>query len=271
MKKVIILFESLHYDDEVFHLISALNSIEPLSLTAVFLSPVDYTSIWAFPIVPGSSGAKVLPGSKEADKLLFTNIERFSSKCSEYGIRYKIHNDVNGVVFEQVKLESRFSDLMIIDTGTFYADFGEQPNDYLKEVLHISECPVLLIPPKSGLPQTVMLMYDGSESSIFAIKQFAYVFPVLRTLKTILVYVNAQEKEIPHIDRMRELVQKLYPNIVFQILRDEKHYHSWFEDHPYPIIVTGAYGRPAIIEFLRKSFLTDIINDQQYFVFLAHK
>ena len=118
MKKVIILLESVRFDDEIFHLISALNNIEPLSLTAVFLSPVDYTSIWAFPVVPGSAGATVIPGTKEADDLLKSHINRFSAKCRESGINFTIHNDVNGIVFEQVKLESRFADLMIIDTGS---------------------------------------------------------------------------------------------------------------------------------------------------------
>lgn len=271
MKKIIIVFESVHYDSGIFNFISALNTIEPLSLTAIFLSPVDYTSIWAFPVVPGSTGAPPLPGSKEAEEKLAKNIEDFKARCKEYGIRHAVHNDVNGVVFETVRTESRFADLMIIDTGVFYKDFGEQPNDYLKEVMHITECPVLLIPPDSGLPQTIMLMYDGSESSMFAIRQFAYVFPVLSTLKTVVVYVHGKDSQMPEERRMKSLVQQLYPNVSFQIFRDEKHYHTWFEDHPHPLIVTGAYGRPAIVEFLRKSFLTDIINDQQYFVFLAHK
>src|SRR4051812_29304835 len=127
MKKIIVVFESIHYNDEIFHFVKALHSIEPVSLTAVFLSPVDVTSIWAFPVVPGSSKMNIVPGSEEADELLKKHIQNFSKNCEEAGINYNIHNDVNGVVFEQVKIESRFADLMLIHTGLFYADFGEQP------------------------------------------------------------------------------------------------------------------------------------------------
>ena len=70
MKKIILVFESIHYNNESFDFIEALRKIEEVFVTAVFLSPVDYTSVWAFPILPGSSGLALNPGSAEADELL---------------------------------------------------------------------------------------------------------------------------------------------------------------------------------------------------------
>ncbi len=271
MKKIILVFESIHYNNESFDFIEALRKIEDIFVTAVFLSPVDYTSVWAFPVVPGTSGLPVTPGSPESEELLQKHMASFKAKCAELNIPFAVHNDVNGVVFEQVRLESRFADLMFIHTGLFYAAFGEQPNDYLKEVMHIAECPVVLIPPRGTLPQSIVLMYDGSESSMFAIRQFAYIFPVLKSLTSTLIYVDHKSDEIPDQSKLKEWMYSWYPNIQFEIMRDEKNYHSWFQNHPNPFIVTGSYGRAAIVEFLKKSFLTDIINDQQYFVFLAHK
>ncbi len=271
MKKIILVFESIHYNNEVFDFIESLKKTEDVFVTAVFLSPVDYTSVWAFPIVPVTTGFPFTAGSRDADDLLEKHKEAFKAKCLELKIPYNIHDDVNGIVFDQVKLESRFADLMIIHTGLFYAGFGEQPNDYLKELMHIAECPVVLIPPRTALPKSIVLMYDGSETSMFAIRQFAYLFPVFKSLPTILMYVNHTAEEVPEQSNIKEWMSGWLPNTSIEIMREEKKYHTWFIKHPNPFIVTGSYGRAAIIEFLKKSFLNEIIHDQKHFVFLAHK
>lgn len=271
MKKIILLFESIHYNLEPFAFIESLKKIEEVFVTAVFLSTTDYTSVWAFPVVPETSLLQVNAGSTEAEDLLQQHIMSFKSKCIELNITYSIHNDVNGIVFEQVRHESRFADLMLIPTGLFYGGYGEQPNDYLKEVVHIAECPVLLIPPKASFPQSIVLMYDGSETSMFAIRQFAYLFPMLKSMNTHLIFVSKKGDEIPDQQKLKEWMQHWYPNTRFRVVKDEKNYHSWFQDHPNPLIVTGSFGRAALLEFLKKSFVTDFINDQQYFIFLTHK
>ena len=60
----------------------------------------------------------------------------------------------------------------------FYENIGIHSSyDYLKDVLHDVACPVLLVPEKFDFPESVILAYDGSEESVYAIKQFAYLFP----------------------------------------------------------------------------------------------
>lgn len=269
MKKVVLLVDSLHYSNQVFHFIEALNKIEPLTLDGVFLSSADFTAVWSYPLY--SVAAISENEIKENERQLKLNITSFSRQCEVLQIPFVVHNEADGVVFDTIRKESRFADLLLIDTGVFYKDMGEPPNDYLKQTMEISECPVLLVPPAGYLPKSLALLYDGSESCMFAIKQFAYLFPVLRTLTACCVYVDEKGANLPSEKKMKEELRLWYPNLTFQIARDVHHYHHWFENYPNPLIISGAYGRPALLEFVRKSFLSNIINDRQYFIFLAHK
>ena len=54
---------------------------------------------------------------------------------------------------------------------------AEESDEYLKDALHASECPVLVVPEKFDFPESNILAFDGSESSVYAIKQFVYMFP----------------------------------------------------------------------------------------------
>jgi len=275
MKKIIIVFDGTHYSEGVFEFIVQLNNINPVSVSGVFLSPMDYTALWAYPILPGAGALLNLPSEAEkSEKILETNIERFKTKCEHNDILYKVHNDTNGLVFDILKKESRFADLLILSSELFYKHLGDQPNDYMKEVLHNSECPVLLLPEKFQFPQNIVMSYDGSPSSVFAIKQFAYVFPELCDRSAILVYTTSGEKTIPDQIFMEELALRHFSNLTINVVEETTGHHQfreWLKGQTNPIVITGAYSRPGISELFRKSFLTQIIKDHSAPLFISHK
>ena len=94
----------------------------------------------------------------------------------------------------ELKAETRFADVLIIGSEVFYENLGGKLNEYLQDILHRSECPVVVVPEKYDFPKTNILCYDGSESSVYAIKQFAYLFPELTKHPTLLVYVHEDGK-----------------------------------------------------------------------------
>jgi len=49
-----------------------------------------------------------------------------------------------------------------------------------------SECPMMLIPEKVSLSEDIILMYDGTAASVHAVKQFAYVFPELVNIFSVM-------------------------------------------------------------------------------------
>ena len=108
-------------------------------------------------------------------------------------IEYRVHKDLFESPISQLTKETRFADLMIIGSETFYKSAIEYgTHEYLKDALHGTECPVIIVPEKFNFPSNIILAYDGSASSVFAIKQFALLFPELCNLKTNLVYAETR-------------------------------------------------------------------------------
>lgn len=117
--------------------------------------------------------------------------DRFTKLCDKYGIEYRIHEHFESFSMESLQKEMRFADLAIIDSEAFYKNYDDdQPNSHLKTVLHNAECPVLLVPEGFDKIENIILAYDGSEASVFAIKQFANLLPELCSNKTLLVYAD---------------------------------------------------------------------------------
>jgi hypothetical protein len=133
---------------------------------------------------------------------------------------------------------------------------------------------VLLMPDKATLPGELILTYDGSEASVFAIRQFAYVFPEFCRLQATLVYVNDDlEAKIPEEEAIRELCALHYRK--FRVLRlrmrSADFYHTWIGMMSNPWLVTGSFGRSAISQAFSTSFSTELIREHQVPVFVAHK
>ena len=180
MKKLIISLDGKHFPKGAFEFVKSINAKTKVLLAGVFLSPVDYSKLLAY---TGMEGMAMMPEwltKNEDDVPVNKNISLFKEACTEAGIEFRIHKDTDMMAISSLIEESRFADALLISSDLFYANVSkEQPNFYLEEVLKRSECPVLLMPENYEEPDQVVLAYDGNESSVFAIKQFAYVFPEL--------------------------------------------------------------------------------------------
>jgi hypothetical protein len=67
---------------------------------------------------------------------------------------------------------------------------------------------------KIRFPENVILAYDGTEQSVYAIKQFAYLFPEMAEMPTLLVYASKDTAEdFPGKGQIEELVARHFPNL----------------------------------------------------------
>ena len=156
---------------------------------------------------------------------------------------------------------------------TMYFGKGD-PNDYMKEALHHSECPVIIVPEKFQFPKVNILAYDGSESSVYAIKQFTYLFPELCRHETLLVYSSAKnEHEVPEKQQIEELTKQHFLNVSLLKLDfdPKKNFGRWINENSNAILVSGSFGRSMVSEMFKKSFVTDVIAEHRLPVFIAHK
>jgi len=271
MKKVLLVIDGKHFSNGAFEFIKKMNDSEPVLLVGLFLPAVEFTEL--FYAMGGMTGPVFLPDMKEeTEDDLRKNIELFEHLCEKNGIEYRVHNNPVSNIANELKVESRYADLMVIGNELFYSNLGnERQYEYLLHALHNSECPALLVPEQYSFPETLVITYDGSASSTFALKLFSYLFPDMCSLKTLMVYASV-EKDIPDTEYVAELASRHYSNLTLHKLTAEplKYFESWLMDNKNPLVISGAYSRSFISEIMKRSFVSEVINDHNVPVFIAH-
>lgn len=272
MKKVLLVFDGQHFSKGSFDFACHLNETQPILLIGIFLPSIDYTSTVIYYL--GIEGPIYYPMLDSEVEVIAENIDKFKSLCEKNGISYRVHETIEGGILEGIRKETRYADLLILSSQLFYSNLGQgTQKEYLQDTTHNAECPVLLLPEQYKFPKSIVLAYDGSASSVYAIKQFAYLFPQLTSLETILVYASAHEGTLPRFDYIKELAAKHFSSLSFLKLEiDPKHYFkTWIEEAGPALLVSGAYGRSLVSELFKKSFIHEVIKDHSMPVFIAHK
>jgi nucleotide-binding universal stress UspA family protein len=274
MKKIILAFDGVHFSEGAFEFARRLNELQPILLTGIFLPQAELANLWSYTDGMGVAFIPLLQ-DEEATEHVEKNIERFQKLCVGNGIDYRVHKDFYDFALPELRKESCYADLLILGSEVFYKSIGaEVPNDYIQDVLHHVACPVILVPEKFEFPDSIILAYDGSEDSVFAIKQFAYLFPELTGKKTVLVYAEDDEtKDFPDKIQLEELATRHFSDLtLFKLEVDpKKHFGIWIADKKSSMLVCGAYGRSGVSQLFHKSFVKNIIAVHRLPVFIAHK
>jgi len=273
MKKVLAVLDGAHFLAAISNFALHLNNIEPMLLTGIFLPSADYAAATEYLYY----GNAVVPAYLEAydtdPAVIKQNISRFESFCDTHHIRYRVHKEIKKDIVSELKLESRFADLMLLSDSEFYNNQGPDIQDeYLHETLHHAECPVLLLPDNNTVPDHIVLAYDGSASSMCAIRQFIYTMPELTDLETLVVYAGNSHDDLPFINQLKEYLPQHFNKLAYYRLDADprKYFDTWITNKGNPLLVSGSYGRSPFSEMLRKSFITEIVKEHKLPVFVAH-
>ena len=129
------------------------------------------------------------------------------------------------------------------------------------------------MPQKFDFPDNVILAYDGSESSVYAIKQFSYVLSEFCNKEAVVVYEGKKDEEnFPEEILIHELAARHFNALRFlQTYKDMFRLSSWVSKKPGAMLVTGSYSRSDLSELFRKSFVAGVIREHNMPVFIAHK
>lgn len=273
MKKIIIPFDGGHFSKGAFLFAQKLHQIRSILLTGVFLPEAEFEHFF---ILPAAFMGEIYIPVKERVRVGETeeNVQLFTTLCQKNGIEYRVHKDLSESAVKALTKETRFADMMIIGSEKFFKNEIVYGSDqYLKDMAHNTECPVMIVPEKFTFPSRIILAYDGSASSVYAIKQFASLFPELCNRKTILLYSGDQKHDIPDDVLIEELVARHFSDLTITKLTplNNNDINNWFEEHKESIVVSGAFGRSGISEVFHKSFIMDLIRRHQTPVFIAHK
>jgi hypothetical protein len=263
MEKILLAMDANKPDRNAVEFACYLARLTKSKVTGVFLE----NQVLATSAADGSPAESALPD------LVEKNIKWFNEKCINEETRYSFHTD-RGVPVKELVEESRYADLVVIDSETSFNKIYEgSPTKFVKEFLNSTECPVVIAPESFDGIDEIVVAYDGTPSSVFAIKQFTYLFPQLNTKKISIVHVNNDNhwKE-EEKDKFSDWLKGHYTHMHFVSLRGEPDtaLFDFLLRRENIFLVMGAYGRSNISQFLKHSRAELIIKTITQPIFIAH-
>jgi nucleotide-binding universal stress UspA family protein len=176
---------------------------------------------------------------------------------------------------EDLLIKTRFSDLLIAGLEfTNKRNQASQMSEVMDTLLHKSECPVMLLPEKFQTIQEVVLAYDGTASSVYAIRQFAALFDSMLPLPVTVVHVRRDERKvsIPYKEDLQDWIIEHFRPVKFRILEgnaEEELMMEWMYLKN-AVITFGAFGRKPLLSFFSNSHAEKVINTVNAPVFITH-
>lgn len=213
-----------------------------------------------------------IPQNRELEKSSQNNIRLFNEACTNRGVSSCARVDGNAPVKEAIA-ESRFADVIILNAETSFESEPENtPTAFVNEVIAKSECPVILSPLSFEGIDELLFACDGSLSSVFAIKQFTYLFPELENKKVTILHVKDESSYQPEQNQIEGLVKAHYADVSFHVLqgkaKDELFGYLLGKQNMF--VVMGAFGRSLISDLFRPSTAGLIVKVINLPIFIAH-
>lgn len=245
-------------------------------LTGVFLKNEE-GEVRSAEILKETAVASSIPGAsvrEVKDTYCESNIALFKNSCEVRGVNSFIHED-EGIPIQEVIVESRYADLMIVDISTSFSRQRDvTPSKFTKELLSMAECPVIIAPSTFDGVDEIIFTFDGSASSVYAIKQFTYLFPELSDRKAYILNITAPGKSATASNsKLKEWLQAHYTQTDIVVLEDAQvkiRLVEYLLGRKRSFIVMGAYGRNMLSNLISPSHakhVLDIINQP---VFITH-
>jgi hypothetical protein len=272
MKKILFLCDGDNFSEASFEFIRQLSVNETITVKGLFFTPIDIDQLISISYIPIAEPYVRL---KEHEKeMVQKSQQRFIQACEDAGLRHQIHSFTNEWTREIIEKESRYADLIVLSGELFCCDVPDrQPNYFMEETLRLAECPVIVVPENFRTIERVAIAYDGKKASMFALRQFANLFPTLMELPADIVHIkNDQDDEIPNRDLLLEYTKAHFEAQYTSKLHfdPKKFFASWLDDKKNVFLVTGSFSRSAFSNMLRESFTTEIISRHSCPIFIAH-
>lgn len=263
MEKILLAIDAQNPDKNSLEFACFLARLTKSTLTGIFLD----NSALEEATIGDNSGETAQSGLTER------NIRWFNEKCIGEETKHDLHTD-SGIPIDELIIESRYADLVIVDSETsFNRPYEGSPTKFVKDFLNQAECPVVVAPESFEGIDEIVLAYNGSSSSVFAIKQFSYLFPQLSDKKVSVIQVSEREKwNEQEKNKLAEWLKDHYRRFDFISLKGEADTalfdYLWKRKNVF--LVMGAYGRGSISQFFKKSRAELIIRTLTQPVFIAH-
>ena len=205
--------------------------------------------------------------------LIEKNIALFKEACISEEVCTTIHHD-HGLPAKALVKESRYADIIVVASGTSFSKKNEGAlTEFIVDVLKKTECAVIIVPEPFNKIDEIVFAYDGSASSLFAIKQFTYLFPEFYNKKATILQVNKKgvwEDRYKH--KFSEWLKDHYIHLAFEAHKEEgvNSLSDCILKKKNTFIVLGAYGRNQLSLFFNPSHADFLIKMIAQPIFVAH-
>lgn len=277
MKKILAVIDGLNYSHSTAAYAVFVAQQESAHLVGIFLEDISYRS-YALNELVVKSGVSDQRIRDYADKDKHTrarSVQLFELACQEAGLNYSVHKDKD-IAIDALLHESIYADLMIIDAKERFNRVNEEkPSHFLKHLMAEAVCPILLVPSVFSTPHKSVMLYDGSPSSVYAIKMFDYTLPGVRYLPVEVVSVKspASNLHVPEGKLMKEFMKRHYPDASYQVLQGipREEIPAYLQNKTgSTIIVLGAYHRNRVSRWFYQSMADVLLEELECPLFIAH-
>lgn len=276
-KKFLAVFDGLKFSQSTLDYAIQLSKQTNSFLVGVFLDDYFYRSY---------NMSRIMNSNKNAEELLAQldekdqqerdeSVRLFEQACNKEGVDYSLHRNT-GIAIQELKQESIFADLIIInDSETFNRFAVNPPTRFIKELLSDVQCPVLIVPDTFSPIDKITLLYDGGPSSVFAIKMFSYLFDQLPEIPVEVFTVKEKTSgtHVPGNKLMREFTKRHFPKAKYVVEKGDPEeevlghlrYHKGND-----LVVLGAYRRSEISRWFKTSMADILMRELNMPLFIAH-
>lgn len=226
---------------------------------------------FAAPIHLGSDGHSDIKNTRQ--ETIKSNIHLFKEGC----ISNEVCNDVyseHEVSVDELINESRYADMIVVDAALSLGSLNSPaPSETVKYILNKANCPVIISPLSFDGIDELVFTYNSSLSSIFAIKQFTYLFPEYFDKRVTVVQVNKDGIwPLKDKEKLKEWLNNHYSDIHFLALEGntENELMAFLFRRKNMFIVMGAYSRNALSQFFNESTAEILIKTLTQPIFISH-
>ena len=264
MKKILVVFNGINAPWHILRFATSIAKTKDALVQGIFL--MDHEVKDPFPNDLALTETDVTRGTvSEEDAILEShNITMFENICKASGVVCQIEKKA---LLEELIEQSSQADLVVVDTTPDFQEYS------LHDILKDAHCPVCLVSINTPVVEKIILLYNGSASSKFAIERFNDLFPEWLHLPTTLLSINPPEK-FENDDFLNNWLPGHFTQLDIVRLHgnEKKELVNFLNKDPNNVLVVmGAFGRNIISRFFHHSLSNVILDETKVSLFTTHK
>lgn len=198
-------------------------------------------------------------------------VVEFESVATMKGIQYSVQMLKNDFL-QEIQEESKFADVLVCDASLSPVNLGLGLSPFVRKVLADAKCPVIVAPVKFDELEEIVFTYDGSDTSMHAIKQFTYLFPDFSEIPVSILQILPAGTEVnKEHGKLIDLLKYHYNSLSFTAREGEEaeiELFRQFVGKKNALLVMGAYGRKMIVN--ERSTADILLRNIDTPMFIAH-